>query len=46
MRHGTALVNELNVARRLILKYFELGIGILMRISGLCLEKIRESVEN
>lgn len=29
------MVNELNVAKSLILKQFKLGIGTLMRISGL-----------
>jgi hypothetical protein len=35
MRHSTAMVNELNAAKRLILKHFELVIGSLMHISGL-----------
>jgi hypothetical protein len=35
MRHSTATVNELNAAKRLILKHFELVIGSLMHISGL-----------
>ena len=34
MRHSTAMVNELNAAKRLILKHFELVIGSLMHISG------------
>ena len=34
MRHSTALVNELNTAKCLILKHFELVIGSLMHISG------------
>ncbi|SDZ21041.1 hypothetical protein SAMN05444412_107212 [Rhodonellum ikkaensis] len=29
------MVNELNAAKRLILKHFEFGIGILMHIPGL-----------
>jgi hypothetical protein len=35
-----ALVNELNAAKRLILKYFGLGIRILMHIPGLTLDQI------
>ena len=35
MRHSTAMVNELNAAKRLILKHFELVIESLMHISGL-----------
>ncbi len=35
MSHSTALVNELNAAKRLILKHFKLGIGALMHIPGL-----------
>ena len=35
MSHSTALVNELHVAKRLILKHFGLGIGSLMHIAGL-----------
>ncbi len=34
MRHSIALVNELNAAKRLILKHFGLGIGSLMLIAG------------
>ena len=34
MRHSIALVNELNAAKRLILKHFGLGIGSLMNITG------------
>ena len=35
MRHSTAMVNELNEAKRLILKHFEIVIGSLMHITGL-----------
>ncbi|SEG00930.1 hypothetical protein SAMN03080598_02181 [Algoriphagus boritolerans DSM 17298 = JCM 18970] len=35
MRHSTALVNELNAAKRLILKHFKIGIGVLMHIPDL-----------
>jgi len=35
MRHSIAMVNVLNVAKRLIFKYFERVIGSLMNISGL-----------
>ncbi len=37
MSHSIAMMNELNAAKRLILKYFELAIGILMHIPGLWL---------
>ncbi|WP_288373099.1 hypothetical protein [uncultured Algoriphagus sp.] len=37
MRHSTATVIELNAAKRLILKRFELVIRNLMNISGLTL---------
>jgi hypothetical protein len=40
MRHSTATVNELNAAKRLILKHFELVIGSLMHISGLTQQAI------
>lgn len=42
MNHSTALVNEFNAAERLILKYFSLGIGSQMHISGLCSSKFRK----
>jgi len=34
MQHSIAMVNELNAAKRLILKHFDLVIGILMHIPG------------
>ena len=37
MSHSIAMANELSAAKRLILKYFELVIGILMHIPGLWL---------
>ena len=41
MRHSTALVNELNTAKRLILKHFELVIVSLMHVSGLMFMRFR-----
>lgn len=34
MKHSIAMVNELNAAKRLILKCFELVIGSLMDTAG------------
>ena len=35
MKHSTAMVNELNAAKRLILKHVEVVVDFLMHISGL-----------
>ena len=43
MRHSTAMVNELNKAKRLILKHFELVMGILMHIPGLSVQTTFEA---
>ena len=34
MKHSIAMVNELNVAKQLILKHFEVVVDFLMHISG------------
>ena len=35
MKHSSAMVNELNAAKRLILTHFEFVVDFLMHISGL-----------